>query len=600
MNSYLSKINYRYKVWAQDFLVFSLSLFAIIFRVHSQLIYEFQRPIFFTYWDFLKQHLSISGGLVDYISAFLGQILEYPLIGALFLSAILLGIAFFTKKITNILWKTQIHTIHWIPGIFLLFLYAYYQTPLSLGIATLIVLIFTWLFIKWNLKSQLVKIGIYTILSGVSFWICGGAFLIFTIFCAIWEWINFKSKRSLFYLLISGLFCIIGSFFSLTSFRQACLHHLPIEGSYPPLFARLGFLLIFPLIGGFAFFASLLDKIRNKFRKIKDLIWVGGTISILFTLFLKIWIGFNSSLTKRLMVFRASRKMDWESTLRIGKKLTSINPHLTIQINRALYYKGHLLDSAFAYPQWFGPIGLLPNRELCFENPEVACELFFELGLISESLHWANESMEVSGQTPEILDRIGLIYLLKGEKETAKMFWRKLKYTIKSRTRAKFLLGLAEEKDLFEKDRTLKEFQSLIPENDFISIAEPSERELLILLQQNPKNRMAFEYLVAYELLRGNLRVIWENINKFKTFGYNRIPRHIQEAVVLYAFLSKWRQIDPLKPYVNSYIFQRFSKFQSLLLQAQLDKTSLNELKEELGDTYWYYWFIKFIGEKKK
>jgi len=595
------KVKYSHAIWIQDVLLFLVLFFIILFRLHPALLYEFQRPLFFTKWSFLKEHLLLSGGLVDYVSALFSQAFEYPILGAFLLTVMIGLVSLFTRKTIHALWKSQIHTIHWIPGLFLLFLYAHYEAPLSLVIGNAIVLICIWIFFRWAPKSTGFRIGLYTLFTGLLYWFCGGPFLLFAIYCAIWEWITEKSLvKEVVYILIPVVWCVIGpSFLFLVMFKQSIVNNLSIEATYSPAFARWGFLIFFPLIGFLTFAIQAFRKpLEIKFQRLRIQTWIVGTVLLLCSFYVAGWIIGDSFLARQLMFLRAGRKNHWETVLRLGKTPSVITPHNCVQINRALWHTGRLLDSAFAYPQWNEPIGLIPNRALCFEYPETASYLFFELGLISESLHWSHELMEVSGKTPETLDRIAVIYFLKGQKKTAQMFWKELGYTLQGRRRAKYILELAERKDLLEKDKNLQKLSSLMPKFDFISIGYPSDRDLLFLLQQNPGNRMAFEYWVAYQLLEGDLEYLWNNIDKFRAFGYNRIPRHVQEMLLLYAYLSKWNQPDKLKPYVDNSNVQRFSEFERIIVQYRSNKSSAQKaLKQEFGDTYWYFWMFIRSGK---
>ena len=304
------------------------------------------------------------------------------------------------------------------------------------------------------------------------------------------------------YLLVSFIWCLIGPLFLfLVFFRDSFIKNLPIEAPYAPIFAGWGFIVFLLLIG---FLSFIIRAYRETLQ-----VWtvrfgrqacIMGTVLLLIAFSLAGWYANNSPNTKQFMILRASRKNHWETVLNLGKNLSAVTPYSCIQTNRALWYTGILLDSAFAYPQNYGPFGLVPNRDLCLADPEIASYLFFELGLISESLHWSHEFMEVSGEIPEILERIGLIYLLKGEPETAKMFWKKFGHTIQGRKKAQSLIVLTEQEKLLEHSKKLKKLHSFMPDFEFISIGDPSDRELLLLLKQNPGNRMAFDYWILYNV----------------------------------------------------------------------------------------------------
>jgi hypothetical protein len=592
MDFHCSKLSYRHKIWIQDISSFLVLFFIFLFFIHTPLLYELQKPVFFKSWNFLKEHLVLPGGLVDYLSAFFSQGLGYNLLGAFLLAGMIFLVSFFTRKVIRILWKEDLHTLHWIPGLLLFFLYASYEAPLSLTIGTIIVLICAWLFLRRESKSFGLRLGMYIIISGLLYWLCGGPFLFFAVFCAAGEWFESKSLvKVLIYLLITVVWGIIGpAFFFIVFPGKSWLNNLPIESSYPPAVASWGMLLFFPLVAIFSFLVKPFRRFQKKrFNFARNSVFAAETILISIIFCVAGGIKSQSVYTKRLKLIRASKKNDWQTVLHLGRNASLANPHTCVQVNRALWHNARLLDSAFSYPQTAGLVGLLPSKALCLEDQEAASDLFFELGLVSESLHWGIEYMEVVGKTPEILDRIGVIYLLKGDTETAKIFWNKLKYTLQGSKKAIKRLRAVEEKNLLEKNDSLRQISNYMPESDFITQVDLTDRELSILLRESPENRMAFEYWVAYQLLAGNLGSLWSNIDQFRARGYKRIPLHVQEALVLYAYLSKIERLDLLKSYVDDDCLRRFSEFQKKLIR-QTDKSFAGkELKEEFGNTYWYY-----------
>ena len=592
MNFHCSKLSYRHKIWIQDVSSFLVLFFIFLFFIHPPLLYELQKPVFFKGWNFLKEYLVLPGGLVDYLSAFFSQGFEYPLLGAFLLAGMIMLVSFFTRKVIKVLWKEDLHTLHWIPGLLLFSLYANYEAPLSLAIGTIVVLISAWFLLRWESKFVGLHVGLYIIVSGLLYWLCGGPFLFFAVFCAVGEWFKSKSPvKVLIYLLIPVVWGIIGpAFFLLVFPGKAWINNLPIESSYPPAVARWGMLLFFPLIAIFSFVLEPFHKFqKKKFNFEGSNVFTVGTVLIIIVFSIVGGIKSQSVYAKRLKLIRASKKNDWQTVLHLGKDAPLANPHTCVQVNRALWHTGKLLDSAFSYPQTAGLVGLLPSKAICLDDQKAASDLFFELGLVSESLHWGIEYMEVVGKTPEILDRIGVIYLLKGDTETAKVFWNKLKFTLQGSKKAIKRLRAVEEKDLLEKNDSLRQISNYMPESDFITQVDLTDRELSILLRESSENSMAFEYWVAYQLLAGDLGTLWSNMNRFRTRGYKRIPLHVQEALVLYAYLSKLERLDLLKSYVDDDCFRRFSEFQKKLIRLHDRSLAGKELKDEFGDTYWYY-----------
>lgn len=106
---------------------------------------------------------------------------------------------------------------------------------------------------------------------------------------------------------------------------------------------------------------------------------------------------------------------------------------------------------------------------------------------------------------------------------------------------------------------------------------------------------MAFEYLMAYYLLDGDLKEIWNNVSDFDTLGYAQIPLHVQEALIFYAALTPKFDLNQLKGRVSTITFKNFLEFRQIFLKYQGNKKVAGPyLQERFGDTYWYYYmFVK-------
>ena len=127
----------------------------------------------------------------------------------------------------------------------------------------------------------------------------------------------------------------------------------------------------------------------------------------------------------------ASEQRRWDEVLAWAEELPfpddrAYDPQILYCINRALYFKGVLLDSMFAYPQVCSTpsLTLIPRRyryDLASDARQCS-EIFFDLGRINESEQMAYEALEQCGNRPEILKRLVQIYMIKGEPEAARRF----------------------------------------------------------------------------------------------------------------------------------------------------------------------------------
>ena len=116
----------------------------------------------------------------------------------------------------------------------------------------------------------------------------------------------------------------------------------------------------------------------------------------------------------------------------------------------------------------------------------------WRLGLVNESQHSAHQAFEHKGATSDLLKRLGMIYLVKGNQEAAKRYFLNLKNVPFQRTTAEYFLHLNENPAELDQDFECKYIRSIMPKEDLISRAKASLPKLDLLLQRNPKNKMAF------------------------------------------------------------------------------------------------------------
>jgi hypothetical protein len=100
---------------------------------------------------------------------------------------------------------------------------------------------------------------------------------------------------------------------------------------------------------------------------------------------------------------------------------------------------------------------------------------------------------------------------------------------------------------------------------------------------------MAFEYLMAYYLLTGNINGIVYYLPAFEYFKYPRIPRYVQETLLLASLESNFDQ-NQLNGLVQPITRQYFFNYQQILNKYKGNVSDARpELHAQFADTYWYY-----------
>jgi hypothetical protein len=324
----------------------------------------------------------------------------------------------------------------------------------------------------------------------------------------------------------------------LVTLRQAYVHNLSIEnpaGVWIAVYGLPGFYLLTLAV-------ALLRKIgaiRKTFGKIVRLgyMWKlgAGTLLVLGGMILLAKQSTNDVIRLVLQMNRDVREERWTDVLESVRQCSEKSLLIACQTNYALFQKNILLDQMFAYPQYQGALGLLMTHKWCLSWSDEESDICWKLGLVNESLHWAHETYEHKGPTPTVLRRLGMAYMLKGEHGAANRYFVNLRNVPFHEKEADILIRLNENPAELDKDSACRGILSSMPIEDLISRNEPASAELDLLLRRNPKNKMAFEYLAAYQLLSGNLRNFSSLIPYFDTLNYTRMPRHAQESLLLVA-----------------------------------------------------------------
>jgi hypothetical protein len=212
------------------------------------------------------------------------------------------------------------------------------------------------------------------------------------------------------------------------------------------------------------------------------------------------------------------------------------------------------------------------------------------LGLVNESQHWAHEAYEQKGYTPDLLKRLGKIYMLKGYNGAAHKYFLTLKKIPFQEEAAQHLIQLNENPMAMAQDPELNTIQSLMPVHDIALTGNPSLLQLQLLLERNPKNKMAFEYMIAFHLLTGNLRELVRHIPEFASFGYAEIPIHVQEAILVIAAQTPNFNEKLLYSSVQRNTYERFMQYQQTFMNYRDNiNNARQELQKQFSDTYWFY-----------
>jgi hypothetical protein len=117
---------------------------------------------------------------------------------------------------------------------------------------------------------------------------------------------------------------------------------------------------------------------------------------------------------------------------------------------------------------------------------------------------------------------------------------------------------------------------------------------LTSLLEANPKNKMAFDYLMAWYIITKNTDKFINNLDQLPDFGYKQLPTVYQLAILTHTYSTK-KDVDLQGYEIPQQTIQYAKQFYALMNQyTGNEQLQLKILNEKYGDTYLYYFVRKF------
>lgn len=276
---------------------------------------------------------------------------------------------------------------------------------------------------------------------------------------------------------------------------------------------------------------------------------------------------------------QAIDRHDWDDALHHTERYLDNkkqpNPLIFYFHNIALYNKGELLNRLFDYQPVVGINALYFPWQSRTRETEYGHYLLEQLGCINDAQHWEFEAMVVWGETAPRLINLARYNIINHRKAIARKYIARLRQSLFYKDEADRLEACVESGQI----EGLRAFSTKEPEKaNFVNILNIGPN-LQYVLSQDPRNRMAYEYLMCDLLLSNNLSRFVENLQLVAGF-YKQMPRIFDEALLVYQLGGN--DTKDLQPSDDTK-----SRFQQYAQIAQ--SGNMAALQAEFGNTYWFY-----------
>lgn len=583
-------------------------------------------PVFFRGWAFFYESVSHPGGPVEYLSAFLSQFLYYSWAGALVVTLLAWLICVCTGAFIEAVNSSRLRWVRFIPPILLLILYTKYTYHFVTAVALLMALLFVCLYLRITRKNklyetpfcrriakwELFRLAVFLVLSVVLYYIAGGAYLLFAVLCVIYELLFGRRWRVGLLYLLSALFIpyVGGVFVFGVSVIDAFGNLLPLSWKIFSLDARKRALtvvyilyLFLPLTAiGLGFWRlffrmpALSPGRAGTSKPNSNRVWLIKSL-VLFVITGTAVFFYHDKKAKTLFAvdYYAYHKM-WPQVLRAARRYPD-NHFVIHAVNRALYHTGLLGYEMFSYPQHPDTL-LLTAKEhnLAYWKKFGA---YIDMGLINMAERELTVCLDGFGECPVILKRLALINMVKDDISAARIYLGALGKTLFHADWANSYLTRLRSDPNLSTDKQVQHLRSLMMDKDYDFIHLKIEDMLPDLLDKNRQNRMAFEYLMAWYLLTGQLDKFMQNLHRLDDFDYPDIPRLYEEAILIYGYRTR-KAVDLHGRHISPQSHQRYKDFiQVYNRYGRNNQAALNDLMRDYGDSYFFYYIYGYSGKRK-
>lgn len=605
---------------------FVVFYFYVLFRVRPELFYQQNPAVFLFDAHFFRSLVNPPGGLVEYVSSFLSPLLALGWLGALVITSLAALVCLATRQLMAAMGRTPGPVVSLAPSLLILMMLGQYNHPVRVCVGLCTVLGLAVGYARLGRRHWAVRCAAFGIGSALAYWAAAGLYAVFAILCGIFEWRVARHRwlGALWVIAAAVVPVAVGQRLWVLSLDDAYRGILLPRERYwlaVPSSALLSRAVRMTLLLFFPIAALAATWRRRRGDRPSDAPgsqpspqqgdalagaashprwWlrpaIPWAVMIVFGIAADVFL-FDVTTKASLLVASSAEHQQWGDVLTYAGCYPPSNVCDVFQVNRALYHRGELLERMFAYPQVADSV---PSLSLQFESPFATAEraplecsdLLFELGRINESEHMVYEALELFGERADTLKRLVYLHLVKGELDAARRFLAALERSLLHGGWAREWLRRLDADPTLAEVPVVASRRALMVQKDQTGRLD-LETMLVQLLERNPRNRMALEYLMAYYLLTRRVDKVVANVHRFDVFGEAALPRHCEEAVLVYLQTAGSRAIDLGGRKIRPETQRRGVQFMEAASRFQGSRSAaLAALGRDFGDSYFFFhWF---------
>ena len=554
--------------------LFTLATFLFFWLAYPYHVYNHEQFQLFQFsWRYLAETLAVPGGLADWCGRFLTQFFYFSAAGSLILALLLVAIQLATAALAKPLTPLG-YALTFIPPVLLLLFFCDADAMPATLVAILLSLLCA-LAVR-RIRPAVLRRIVAVVATALLYFLLGPLSVLFLIACLVQE------RKWLPGLLMVAIFalCIV------------CLHKT-LGYPYYRLLYGIDYYRFHHNMPAWPWLAAAAEALVLAFAprfKRQGKAWEGmaAFLAVMGLGVLGVVLCFDSEKETYLKYDFLTRRFQWNAILAEARKDNPQKPYEMASVNLALVKTGNAHRLFDFYQN--GPDGLLPPYTNDYIHPLIPSEAYFQLGMVNTSQRYAFEAQELIPdfqKSVRAYKRLAETNLVNRNYKVAEKYLKTLEKTLFYRGWAHSRLAMCGNEAAIDADPGYGYLRSVrLHDRDFLFNRQAMESMLAYLVQENPANHMALEYLLAWDLLDKNLK----GFVRFCPFeGYpGGVPRCYQEAFLL-DFADAAQSLDDVPAFIDRNVVTAFSNF----MREHSGGTPAEILAKRFGNTYWYYYFYR-------
>lgn len=508
----------------------------------SGLCFQEQYQMFLFDTNYFLERIVLPGGLADYISEFLVQFYYMPVLGGTIIALLLMSIQAISWGLMKQYGMKAVfpgYLLSFVPSIVLWCAMGDQNLLLSFVVALSGALLMGWIHNRFH--NRLVKVVFELVSTALVYWFLGPVVFLYAalmigdtlmkgkqnghilsslgysacllILTVAWILLTTQSLQYPLYRIFSGL------------------NYYRYPGTVSPL--PLGVMIWTVVV---VFFGMVPDGHAwiKKLQQSKVVMALAYVLVIVAS-----WFGIKASfdeMTYDLIDYDfLVRTEQWDKIIEKAEKKPATTPLSVSCVNLALSQKGQLADRLFEFYQNGGE-GLFPTFTRDMISPVSTAEIFFRLGMVNDAERYMFEAQEAIPnyrKSARLTRRIIECEIINGNYKVAAKLLRRLQKTLFYSNWANQTMALLSNEKainqhpIYGKLRKYRE-----KKQDFLFSDREMDQMLGLLFLNDNHNKMAYEYLVCYELLQRDMEKFMQYYLLGRFVDYDHIPRSFQEILI--------------------------------------------------------------------